>query len=228
VTQLQNPVSRSLLCLVALAACHVPNHSADLANNEIFYADVPFRTKAPGDRPVFVAPMVDARSAVALPTHDRGFPITYSGDEFWERPVVEMVGDVLLRQLEASELFPAVAVQAAPEALVVKPQLVAFLGGRTEAVAGARTFAEVGVRLQVFGPADASGSRAVLHEQTYGSRQVSPQELNPVSAYRLVGRALQQAMAKLLTGLDGSNVARSQVPTDGAAGVASEASAPTR
>lgn len=66
----------------------------------------------------------------------------------------------------------------------------------------------------MLGPADAFGKRAVVFEQTYGNRQLSEQELNPISPYRLVGVALHRSVAQLLAGLDGSNVGRSNVPLD--------------
>jgi hypothetical protein len=217
-----SPVLLGLL----LGACQTPNEVADLAKNDLFYVDVPFQTKAPGDRPVFVAPMADGRGNPVLPTHERGFPIAYGGDDFWERPVSEMVGEVLQRQLEASLLFPTVATTAEPQGLIIKPTLTSFLGGSTAAMSGARTFAEVGVRVQILGPTAADGQRPVLLEQTFGNRQMSPLELNPASPYRLYGRALQLTMSKLLTALDGSNVARSNVPMDLPA--AAEASARAR
>lgn len=215
-----------LLCLFAAVGCSTANHVADFAQNDLFYVDVPFVTKAPGDRPVFVAPVVDARAAATLPASERGFPITYSGDDFWERPVPDMVGDVLTRQLVSSQLFTTVDDHASPEGLVLQPQLVTFLGGATEAISGSRTFAEIGLRVQVYGPAAAGGKRPLLHEQVYGNRQVSQLELNPVSPYRLVGRSLQLTMSKLLSGLDGSNVARSNMPVE--VTVPAEASAKAR
>ncbi len=217
-----------LPALLAAASCATPNHAADLATNEILYTDVPFTTKAPGDRAVFVAPMVDARDGRALPAHDKGFPIQYAADDFWERPVPQMIGDVLVRQLAASGLFTTVAEHASRDALVLKPALTTFVGGATEAISGARTFAEVALEVQVLGPADADGKRAVLHRQVYGNRQLSALALKPVSPYRLYGRALQLAVAKLLTGLDGSNVARSNVPLDVATPAAAAAAATVR
>ena len=64
-----------------------------------------------------------------------------------------------------------------------------------------------------------------LHDQVYRNRQVTPVEVMPVHPFRLVGRALQVTMHKTMTGLDGSNVARSHVPA-AAIGVAAEAAAP--
>lgn len=201
-----------LLLLLLATACQSSSYAADFAANEVFYVDVPFRTKAPGDRTVFVAPVVDGRDPSTLPNQERGFPIAYGADDFWERPVAEMFGEVLTRQLAGSELFGAVVARATPESLVCKPTLLKFVNGAAEAISGSSSFAEVAVRLVVLGPAGPDGQRAVVHDQIYANRQVSPTEVNPVNPYRLIGRALQVSMLKVLAGLDGSNVARSQVP----------------
>lgn len=206
-----------LLLPLLATACMVPNETADFARNDLLYSDVPFATKAPGDRDLFVAPIVDARDKTVLPTQERGFPIVYGGDDFWERPVREMLADVLQRQLADSHLFGRIVDQPDPSTLLLKPTLVTFTLGATEAMSGRRSFAEVGLQLQVLGPADAAGQRQVVFDQTFGSRQMSEQELNPISPYRIIGRALQQSMAKLLGGLDGSNLGRSNVPIEAVA-----------
>ncbi len=203
-----------LIVVLGAAACHSSGDAADFAKNDLFYVDVPFQTKAPGDRAVFVAPIADARDPSKHPLRERGFPITYGADDFWERPIGEMVGEVLVRQLQHSQLFTQVSAQASPDSLVMKPTLVEFVAGATEAMSGSSSFAEVGVQLVVLGPADAAGARAVLHDQLYRNRQVSPVEVNPVHPFRLVGRALQVTMSRAMTGLDGSNIARSHVPVD--------------
>jgi hypothetical protein len=204
-----------VLCLgLFVGACTTPTSVVDFARNEQLYVDVPFQTKAPGDRPVFVAPVTDMRDGKDLPHQERGFPITYGNDEVWERPVTEMVGEVLQRQFQNSGLFPAVVEAAAPESLVIKPSLVSFLAGEASSIAGSSSFAEVALKVQVFGPADASGKRAVLLEETYGNRQASEVSLKPISAYRLVAKALQVSVGKTLVGLDGSNCSRSNVPMD--------------
>lgn len=203
-----------LLLGTLAASCRTYHPAADFAQNELFYADVPFETKAPGDRPVWLAPVVDARNPETLPTSERGFPIRYGGDEFWDRPVTTMLAEVLGRELATSQLFPAVQERASAEALLVKPTLLAFTLGSTEAVAGSRSFAEIALRIQVLGPAGADGKRVLLHEQVYGHRVASEVGFKPVSPYLLVAPVLQTTMQKLLRGLDGSNVARSAVPID--------------
>jgi hypothetical protein len=214
----------SLLVVLLPAAC-ATNETADLARNELLYVDVPFVTKSPGDRALLVLPTDDVRDRTPLPTEAHGFPIIYGGDDFWERPVPEMVSDVLVRQLQSSGIFATVSAEATPGALVLKPTLESFLTGANVAISGSRSFAEVGLRLQVLGPADSQGKRAVLHDQLYGNRQLSELERSPVSPFRLIGRALQISMGKALAGLDRSNVGRSSVPLDVA--VAAEATAPS-
>jgi hypothetical protein len=202
------------LSLLALSGCQSQRHVADFAENELFYVDLEWRTKAPGDRAAFVLPVVDARDTAQLPIAERGFPIRYGGDDFWERPVAEMLGDVLARQFAASALFTSVQDHASHDALLVRPVLQRFHNGAIEDMSGSRSFAEIALSIQVLGPAGADGKRAVLHEQVYGTRQLTQNEINPTSSYLVVGRALRQTMQKVLTGLDGSNVARSAVPIE--------------
>lgn len=211
------PCCRPLLTAVfafALASCSAFDYTADFSNNEMFFVDVQFRTKAPGDRHVFVTPLRDERSQQVLPLHEKGFPISYGNDDFWVRPVPEMMTEVLERHLYNSELFPEVAAQASADCLILKPTLVSFTVGAKEAMAGSMSFAEVGLRIEVLGPADPSGARPLWHDHVYGNQQVSEFSVNPISPYRLIGRALQLTMTRTLAGLDGSNVSRSHVPVE--------------
>lgn len=205
------PLTVVLLGL-AFVSCSAFDYTADFSNNELFFVDVPFQTKAPGDRQVFVAPLQDHRSGDGMPLHERGFPIRYGNDDFWVRPVPEMFAEVLARHLANSELFPEVTNQASADCVILKPSLMSFTVGAREAMAGCRSFAEVGLRIEVFGPADQGGERPLWHDQVYGNQQVSEVSVKPVSPYRLIGRALQVTISRTLVGIDGSNVGRSHVP----------------
>lgn len=218
----------ALLAAIALSGCGTLDYTQDLASNELFYVDVSYTTAAPGDVEVFVAPVDDQRDADALPRHDRGFPIRYGGDDFWERPVVVMVDEILRRQLTGSRLFAAIADRAGPETVVVRPSLVRFVVGAQEGVSGSMTFAEVGLRLEVLGPVGADGERPRWHDRVYGNRQRTEHQVSPVSPYRLIGRALQVTISEALSGLDGSNVARSSVPAAGVSAGAARHASPAR
>ena len=213
---------------VAPSGCGSLDHTADLARNELFYADVSYETDAPGDVTLFVAPLRDARTQADLPAHERGLPIRYGTDDFWDRPVAAMVRDVLDRELQQSQLFASIIDQAAPEAIVLKPSLVTFSVGAQEGIAGSMTFAEVGLRLEVYGPVGAGGARPLWHDQRYGNRQRTEFQVNPVSPYRLIGRALHVTVSTALGGLDESQVARSDQPVQLPKRLQGEWSAPGR
>lgn len=198
--------------LLAVAACAAPDTQLDIATNDRIYVDVPFSTRVPGDRELFVAPLADVRTFDDLPEHEGGFPINYGSDQVWERPVRDMIDEVLTRQVAESRLFAAVVERASADSLVLSPRLVQFTTGAVESVSGARAFAEVGLHLQVFGPVDAAGKRPVLLDETFTERQITPPSMRPPSPYLLAGSALRATIQKTLTGLDGSNVGRTHVP----------------
>ncbi len=192
-----------------LASCASHQNVPDLALNEKIYAAVAYETRAPGDRSVFVAPTRDARNPASYPASSSGFPISYEGDRRWYRPVPEMVDAVILEELEDSALFTEVKSTASPQDVVIQPTLVTFVTGVMEQEYGARSLAEVGIRIEVLGPVGADGNRPVLFDQVYGERQVSNPDRLPPSTYLLTGMCMRTTMQRMLAGLDGSNVGRS-------------------
>jgi uncharacterized lipoprotein YmbA len=198
-----------LLPALWLASCATHQNVPDLALNEKIYAPIAYETRAPGDRAVFVAPTRDARNPASYPASSNGFPISYEGDRRWYRPVPEMVDAVLLEELEESELFTAIKTTASPQDVVVQPTLITFVTGVMEQEYGARSIAEVGIRIEVLGPVGGDGTRPVLFDQVYGERQVSNPDRLPPSTYLLTGMCMRTTMQRMLAGLDGSNVGRS-------------------
>lgn len=202
------------LWLCWLPSCATSGGALDLASNDQLYLDVAFRTKVPGDRVAFVAPLADLRAerTEPLPAAERGFPITYGDDGLWERPVAAMCDDILRRQLADSGLFPRIVDRAEPDGLVIVPSLESFVVGATEAISGSRSFAEVVLRVQVYGPAVGNAERSLLLDRSFPGVQRTAVAFKPVNAYRLAGPALAASITGVLTGLDGSNVGRSTVP----------------
>lgn len=222
------PVALVSLCVFAvcwLGGCASTPKVVDLARNPVICADLPFATPAPGDRAVFVAPVVDGRRG-QLPTHERGFPIYYGPDTAWDRPVTEMVGEVLQRELTESGLFAQLSTTASPQTIVIVPELTSFSMGAIESIHGARGFADVAVTLRVYGPEDAAGQRPLWLERVCSDRQVTQPQIKPANMFMLAGGATARSLAKALSLLDGSNVGRSGVPLQ--LGVPAEASSPTR
>jgi hypothetical protein len=102
---------------------------------------------------------------------------------------------------------------------VLVPTLEKFIIGAVESASGARSFAEVALRLQVYGPAEGADERPLLHDAVYAERQMTQASFKPISPYLLVGSALRTAMQKTLAGIDTSNVGRSYMPAELAAPV---------
>jgi hypothetical protein len=212
--------------LLALAACGTPSaKTVDFAKNGKLIGDLPFVTARPGDRAVFLAPVVDIRPA-RLAEREGGLPVVYGPDSAWDRPVPEMVGDLLARELAESQVFQAVLPTATPDAVVVVPQLASFHMGTVENVRGASTLAEFAVNLQVYGPVGSDGVRPLWFERLYGDRQITQAQLVPENMFFVASGAVARSVNKLLVSLDGTNVGRTGVPLQ--LGTATEASAAPR
>jgi hypothetical protein len=206
------PTSTFALCAL-LAACSSTDHKvADFGANPEIYAGLGYKTKQPGERTVFVGPVVDARRDDVLPAGLGGFPIVYDNESRWERPVPAMLDDVLHSDMLASRLFSSFAPNAKVADIIVMPSLVTFTTGSVELDAGARALSDLGVRVQVYGPI-ADGKRPLLLDQVYGDREMSDASMRTPSRVLLTGRVLRATMQKLMRGLDGANVSRAGLPT---------------
>lgn len=222
-------MKRSLLVLLPLCGCATGKQVADLATNEAIYRDVAFSTRAPGDRTVFVTPLADSRRSESLPMAQGAYPILYDADGRWQRTPAEMLDEVLRREVVRSGLFGTEVARAAEADVVLVPSLITFATGAMELDMGACALAEVALRLKVFGPLLADGSRELLLDEVFNDRQVTESGLKPPSRFPLAGLAARNAMQRLLQELDGTNVGRSGVPVEaGARGDSVGAAAPGR
>lgn len=194
--------------LLLLAACKTPPR-ADLATNPTIYEGRPYLARSPGDRAIYVLPVADGRKPLEPAAVQDGFPILYDGDARWDRPVDMMVAEVLQRELIDSGLFARLLDEPDRCEMILRPTLTSFVTGAMEVDTGGRSLAEIGLRIEIFGPQEANGQRPLLHDQAYGDRQMSPPALLPPSPYLMAGRALRMTMAEALATLDKNGVARS-------------------
>ncbi|MFM1872103.1 MAG: hypothetical protein RL398_1525 [Planctomycetota bacterium] len=210
---MKSPRAVLFSALVAgLVACGTPStKTVDFAKNPKILADQPFVTGRPGDRAVFLAPVADLRSN-RMPTREGAFPVVYAPDAAWDRPIAEMVGEVLSRELGESGVFGGLLDRATPDAVVIQPQLVSFCMGTIENLQGARTVAEFAVNLKVYGPAGADGERPLWFERLYGDRQVTEPQLVPDNMFFVAGSTIARSVTKMMVSLDGTNVGRHGVP----------------
>lgn len=216
------------LCALLAAACSSTDHKvADFGANPEIYPGLGYHTKQPGERTVFVGPVVDARRDDVLPAGLGGFPIVYDNESRWERPVPAMLDDVLHSDLQASGLFPSFAATAKVADVIVMPSLVTFATGSVELDSGARAMSDLALRVQVYGPI-ADGKRPLLFDQVFGDREMSDASMRTPSRVLLTGRVLRTTMQKMMRGLDGANVSRTGVlmADDGLPATAAPASAP--
>ena len=197
---------------LALAGCQTSN-ALDLGRNTELYSSPGYRSKLPGDRAVFVAPLRDERNANP-PVEEGPYPIRYMSERVWDRPLVEMVNDILLEELDQSRVFREILSRPTSESLVLMPSLVQMSGGQQEMVEGARSLVVIAIRVQIHGPANADGDRALLLDQIYSDRQGSPISFRPPTIVTLTGVSLRYTMASLVSGLDQSNVASTGVPLE--------------
>ena len=163
---------------------------------------------------MFVAPVRDERDPAALPRAEGAYPIRYISDAVWERSVVVMVHDILVDELTQSRVFEAILEQPRRDALVMVPTLVRMHGGQQEMLEGARSLVETAIRVQIHGPADASGDRTLILDETFSDYQGSAISFRPPNLLTLTGVSLRQTMGQLVSGLDESNVARTGVPLE--------------
>lgn len=218
-----------LLPLAVVAACAAPKQVADFAANDNLCGELAFVSKLPGDRSVFVTPVVDERAPAVLPTGQDGYPILYDADGRWQRSPTEMMDELLRRELAASRIFAKEAASAKEADVVLVPSLVTFATGAMELDSGARALADVAVRVKAFGPVGQDGQRALLLDQVYADRATTEAALAPPSRFPLAGQVVRSSMLRMLQALDGSNVGRDGVPVlaQGGAAAGGDAAAGT-
>ena len=119
---------------------------------------------------------------------------------------------VLRSELGESRLFRSVVDRPVDADIIIEPRLETFLTAQMELEQGARSIGEVTIRVRAHGPVDERGRRALLLDEVYGDRQMTPPELRTMPRHFLAGNTLRQSMRRLLAGIDGSNVSRQGMP----------------
>jgi hypothetical protein len=211
---IRHSVTACAFLAVLAAGCKSPQGGRDLATNTLICPRTHFATSAPGDRAIFILPVRDARDVSALPASNGNCPVIYDSDARWERPVRAMVEQLLREELDGSGLFAAITPKARPADLLLQPTLLRFDSGVVETIEGGRSLAVVSLRLQIFGPEDAPGSRPVWFDRTFGDTQISGVALVPMSTLLLSGHTVQSTMMQAVAALDGSNVGRTGMPLE--------------
>jgi hypothetical protein len=159
------PTLAILICALA-GACETAS-VRDMTVNPALYKDLGYKATHVQSRSYHLGDLADGRQQ--LPTHSKGiFPRAYTDDRHWARPVLEMLGTLIDRELAASGIFKGGEVAEADADWVIKPELIEFHGAIEEKVAGRTVLGQTKLHYQVLGPRDASGERPVLREHEIG------------------------------------------------------------
>ena len=154
----------ALLGLLMLSACqNAPVR--DLVANPKLYQATGFRARNTMPLKVFVAPLTDRRGPLAA--HSGMYPLVYTEDRYWDRPVGTMLDELLRREIEDSRIFASVVETRAEADWVLEPYLMDFHGAVEERIAGRAVRGRTALHLRVFGPQDTKGKRAVLREKRF-------------------------------------------------------------
>ena len=121
-------------------------------------------------------------------------------DKDWSRPPLVMLEEVLRREVARARIYESVSTTAAPEDLIVEPILIGLIGAWEQMLeTRSRTYATVAFHVKVFGPADASGKRALWMDERMTEHVASELTTGtPPPIPILTGRALSQLMNRLL------------------------------
>jgi hypothetical protein len=209
----------TLLFLGGLAACETTTapQGRDLAKERGLYTPTGFKAQLPGQLTAFLDTVADERGP--LPQVVEGiYKPQYLGDGVFARPVPNMVRDLLLEELEASLIFKSVVDSADRADVVVQPSLIHFYASIEERIAGRRMRAKSAIKLRVFGPKDASGTRAKVFEQVYESNEVQKDGLGFTNNLLVdQGNTLRVSMSRMLRDLDGKRIGRELSAVEAAA-----------
>lgn len=189
-----------LLPVLALLGCQ-GTQVRDLARNSKLYQASGYHAAHRQARTVWIAPLKDRRKA--RPTHAEGiYPLSYTEDSFWSRPIAEMLDDIVRREIERSGLFRGLA--AAPEEAdwVLEPSVLEFHGVVEERVVGRAVRGKTALHLTVKGPRKGTGARPVLREETYEAPVATQGMLVLPDPHALAGTSLRRAVGMLLVDLD--------------------------
>jgi len=193
-------LTSSVFLIAVLGGCaSAPNPVHDLATNDDMYVDTGYRAAHKQARTAYVKPLLDRRKRL---TDDATYPRTYTRDQFWERPVGEMLDDLVQREIREAGIFREVCDDEASADWVIEPVLLGFNGYVEERPVGRRTIGETTFHLRVLGKPDKNGKREVLRAVKIEAPAESGNRFAVDNPYRLATMAFRKAMRILLRELE--------------------------
>jgi len=199
------------------AGCANEPDSFDLAENERLFVPPTFVATVSADRPLFVGPVVDARTPVAVVEATGPYPTYWMPDSTWDRPLGPMIHDCLTESLRRSRVASSVDVEAPPrrDAILLEVSLVEGRAGQEEREFGRRSLASVGLRVLVHGPEAADGARPLLLDETFEQTVGTEVEPRPLRVPAVFGLSLRQVLTRVVARIDAGNFTRTGLTDQG-------------
>lgn len=198
-----------LLAWSMLPGCRTPPRN-DLEDNRELYRSPRYTAALPADRDVMVLPLADERGPPALEASK--VVVSLMPEGVWSRPLPVMLDAVVRKEITESKVFRSVLPTARHDCLLLKPVLVDGHGAIVEEIHGRYTYAQLAIRIDVFGPSDGQGQRRKIFTETYSHRQVGDRAMRPISPMILTGMCLQRIVSTMLHDIDTQNLARNLAP----------------
>jgi len=188
------------LGLLLFSSC-ASSVSKDLVRNERLYASTGYQAEHAQTRSVFVRPLRDRRQA--LEAYNQGiYPVTYTQDDYWERPVRTMLDELFRRELKSSGVFAHFTKDPKVADWVLEPTLLAFHGAIEERVVGRVTKGLTRLHVRVWGPRGADGQRRILRESEYAGPVEAAGLLFVPDPHALAAASFRKAMTLVLADID--------------------------
>ncbi len=197
-----------------LAACQT-TPPRDLARTPGLYTSTGYHAKHHQDRSVWILPVGDRRQP--LPTHRDGvYPLTYTEDRYWARPIAVMVDEVVRKEIADAGLFARIAPDEASADWVIEPTLLDFYGAVEERVAGRRVLGKTRLHVKVWGKRGKDGRREVLREQTYNAPTETAGAMFVPDPHALAVAACRKAVVLMLLDLEAGGRLFDGIPAEAA------------
>lgn len=193
----------ALLLGLVLASCagqEGARTQRDLTDPQDGYERIGYRPQHRQDRTLAIAPVTDCRGKLA--EFAQGvYPVAYTRDEIWRRPVPTMISELLRDEIQGSGLFRTLAEPGASDWLLAV-DLLEFHGGIEERPTGRHAFGRCSLRARIYGPRGENGERELLRKQDFEEEIRAEGSLLLPDPHGLAAASFRRASYRLLVDLD--------------------------
>jgi hypothetical protein len=196
-------ISKLLLLLPLLflfPACKSPGR--DLERNEGLFPPLSYKVQHKQERSLWITPIQDRR-APPKRIEQGMFPVTYTLDNSWKRPVPLMLDGLLRREIKNSGIFRSFAKNEAEADWVLDVDLLAFHGAVEERIVGRAVKSNAILHARVYGPRGKDGKRLLLREREYRAPlETGASLILSRDPFAMAAQSFRLSLAMLISDLD--------------------------